>query len=66
MKITLNSTETVIPDHSTVDNLKNHIGISGMSCAVAVNGKIVAASSHENHILKDGDDIIIIGAAYGG
>lgn len=36
------------------------------SIAVAVNGKIVRKENWENTTLNDGDDIIIIRAAYGG
>ena len=40
------------------------ITVGGM--AVAVNGKVVRRPDWETRILNEGDDVIIINAAYGG
>lgn len=66
MKILLNSKEMEIPQSSTVSGLKEILGADKGGVAVAVNGKIVVAADHQTYILNEGDNVILIGAAYGG
>lgn len=66
MKIKLNSAEIDVADHLTVKELKAEKSFRKTGVAVAVNGKIVPVSEHANFRLHDGDEVIVIGAAYGG
>lgn len=66
MKIIFNSKEIEIRDGITVEELKYQLNIRTKGIAVAVNGKIVVASRHSEFKLNEGDDVILIGAAYGG
>lgn len=66
MKIRLNSKEVEIPEHSTISTLKDLLGNNTAASAFAVNGKIVKGSHHSTFIIKEGDQILMIGAAYGG
>ena len=66
MRITFNSEETEETEGLTIKELKEKRGLPATGVAIAVNGKIVTTSGHESFILHDGDDVIAIGAAYGG
>lgn len=66
MNIKLNSKVTEVPDGISVSALKELLKLPRGGVAVAVNGKIVLASDHAVRMLAEGDDVIIIGAAYGG
>lgn len=66
MKITLNSKEMEVPDQITVDALKQLLQLPQSGVAVAVNGKIVLTGDHATFALGENDDVILIGAAYGG
>ncbi len=66
MNIKLNSKVTEVPDNISVKALKEWMKLPEGGVAVAVNGKIVLTPNQASHILADGDDVIIIGAAYGG
>ena len=66
MNIQLNSKVTEVPDGISVKALKELLNLPEGGVAVAVNGKIVLAPDHATRILAEGDDVIIIGAAYGG
>lgn len=66
MRIKVNSKEMEVADNITVSDLKKIVDMPSGSVAVAVNGRLVIASRHAEHGLNDGDDVIVIGAAYGG
>lgn len=66
MEITINDERIEIPDNVTVDKLKEICNISSGGVAIAVNGKIVMASEYSSFTLNAGDEVIIIGVAYGG
>ena len=66
MKVTVNARATEIPEQTTISGLKDILRQPHGGVAVAVNGKIVTASDHDSFILHNGDDIVLIGAAYGG
>lgn len=66
MKIKLNSKSLEIPENSTISTLKEQLGNNTGTSAFAVNGKIVRGSEHSTFIINEGDDILMIGAAYGG
>ena len=66
MKIIFNSKEMELAEATTVGRLKQQAGLSGRAAAIAVNGKIVPAPQHDIFTLSEGDEVIAIGAAYGG
>jgi len=66
MKIIFNSKEIDVQPEITISTLKETLNVPKAGVAVAVNGKIVVNSQYETFVLKEGDDVIIIGAAYGG
>lgn len=66
MNIKLNSKATEVPDNISVKALKELMKLPEGGVAVAVNGKIVLTHNQASQILADGDDVIVIGAAYGG
>ena len=55
-----------LAEATTVGRLKQQAGLSGRAAAIAVNGKIVPAPQHDIFTLSEGDEVIAIGAAYGG
>ena len=66
MKIILNSEVTEIPENTSVSDLAHSLGaVNGMT-AFAVNGNLVKRSDHSSFIINEGDEVIMIGAAYGG
>lgn len=66
MRIILNDKETDVAEGMTVGDLaqENGAGIGGM--AVAVNNKIVKRTEWADTKLNDGDNVVLIKAAYGG
>ncbi len=67
MTITLNSKERELAHPVNVATLleqENLLGKGGV--AVAVNGAVVRKPDWETRLLADGDDVLIISAAYGG
>ncbi len=66
MKIRLNSKEIEVQNGLTVEKLKNELALPTSGIAIAVNGKIVLAGEQAEFHINENDDVIIIGAAYGG
>lgn len=66
MKINFNSSQIDVRDNITVSQLRDELSVPEAGVAVAVNGDIVVASKQADFVLKEGDDVILIGAAYGG
>lgn len=63
MEIKLNNEIRIVDAGTTVADI---VGAASVGVAVAVNGKIVKKSEWSNTPLKDGDDVVVIRAAYGG
>ena len=68
MKIALNQTEITLPDGATV---KEALAVAGYDTdargiAVAVNNELVKRVDWDSCQLSQGDDLIVIKAAYGG
>jgi sulfur carrier protein len=66
MQVKINGVETSVNDNTTVADLAqiNNLGQTGT--AIAVNNALVRRAVWQSTPLKDGDDIVIIKAAYGG
>ncbi|MBD5280589.1 MAG: sulfur carrier protein ThiS [Bacteroides sp.] len=66
MKIKLNSEEKEVPENITIAGLIELIsGQKGMT-AFAVNGRMVKRADYASHIINEGDEVLMISAAYGG
>lgn len=63
MKIKVNNEEREIAVDTNVSAI---VGSDTAGTAVAVNGRIVKKPDWETTMLHDGDDMVIIKAAYGG
>ncbi len=63
MEITVNSETRAVDDGVNVAAI---LGDDVAGVAVAVNGKFVKKEERESTVLKNGDNVIIIKAAYGG
>lgn len=67
MDIVLNDNPRTVPDGMTVADLVATLGSNdGRSIAVAVNDTFVPKGDYPRAVLKSGDNVVIIGAAYGG
>ncbi len=66
MKITVNNEIKDLTPGTTVEELVESLYQSAGGIAVAVNGKLVKKPEHQAFVLQEGDDIVIIKAAYGG
>ncbi len=66
MKIKFNSVEKDYAGGISVAELRELENIPNAGVAVAVNGRIVRGSDQATFLLSEGDDVVIIGAAYGG
>lgn len=66
MEITVNGQKRQLVDGQTVLQLMEEMQTPVQGTAVAVNGKVAKRADWEGFILKDGDEILVISAAYGG
>lgn len=64
MQIIVNNEPRIVADDATVGSLIN--GLPAGGTAVAVNGRLIPRDLRDTTTLKDGDQVIIISAAYGG
>lgn len=65
--LTINGELKAIPDEiNTVSELLEYLSIPEGGTAIAVNNQIVRASNRPTAMVKSGDRITIITAAYGG
>lgn len=65
MKIIVNETEREVADGAVVADLIDRETFTG-NVAVALNNAIVRRDAWSSTGLKEGDDVVIITAAYGG
>lgn len=56
----------VANDGITMAQFVEEQNVPTKGCAVAVNGKLVPRKNWDTFMLKDGDDVVAINAAYGG
>ena len=64
MEIKVNNQPRQVAEGTTITDLLEEIPSKGI--ATAVNGKFVPLEARHNTILSEGDEVIIISAAYGG
>ncbi len=66
MEVTINDKRQQITDNETVATVIGSIYRDSRGIAVAINGKIVKKTEWNARCLNEGDDVVIIKAAYGG
>lgn len=67
MTLTINGELITLKDETTtVEQLLHMRKVTPSGTAVAINGKICRVQNHSTTMLQDGDDVMIISAAYGG
>lgn len=66
MKISINNCETDIASGTTIAMIAQMESLPGKGVAIAVNGEIVQRSAWNEHVINNGDDIIILKAFCGG
>lgn len=67
MKLIINNeTVDVMENIISVEELMKLRGIPQQGTAIAVNDMIVGRDKRASHLLKDGDRLMVITAAYGG
>lgn len=66
MKITLNGDLYNLPQAMTVDNLVEHLMLTGKRLAVEINQEIIPKSQYEKLWIQDDDVIEILHAIGGG
>ncbi len=66
MEIIVNGEKRQSLNGLTVAQLMDELQTPLQGTAVAVNGKVAKRADWEGFILKDGDEILVISAAYGG
>ncbi|MEZ5436319.1 MAG: sulfur carrier protein ThiS [Pseudomonadales bacterium] len=66
MDIILNGETTAIPDHLTVTQLIEQLGLAGKRIAIEINQTIVPRSAHADTVLHSGDRVEIVHAIGGG
>ncbi len=64
MNITVNNEPRIVADDATVASLLDSPDAGGI--AIAVNDCIVRSADRATTALKEGDEVVIIKAAYGG
>lgn len=66
MKVILNNTERELAAHTSLQKALDECSIPTTGVAVAVNQTVVPKAEYNSFELKEGDDILIIKAFYGG
>lgn len=66
MRITLNSNPIELQEPCSLAQLKETQGLPQSNIAIALNERVIPASRHSETFLKEGDEVVAIGAAYGG
>ena len=67
MKIELNNEHISLPDNNmNVSDLIAWRGIQNAGVAVAINNKIISRKLWSDTLLHEGDQVVLIAAAYGG
>ncbi len=66
MKITLNGEAYELPEHCTIQELTQQLGLHGQRFALELNGDIAPRSEHASRVLHEGDRVEIVRAIGGG
>lgn len=66
MEIRLNSKLRELPHTMSVAELLEREKIAAAGTAVAINGKMVRRPDWPARLVNEGDDVLVISAAYGG
>jgi sulfur carrier protein len=66
MKIIVNGMERVVESQKTIAEILSEFNVARHGIAVAVNEEIVPHTTHETHVLVEGDRVEIIRAIGGG
>ena len=66
MKARINNNEREMADGTTIAMIAKADGLPDKGVAIAVNGEIVQRSAWNEHVISNGDDIIILKAFCGG
>lgn len=66
MEIIVNGEKRQLTDGQTVAQLMEELQTPLQGTAVAVNGKVAKRADWDGYALHDGDEILVISAAYGG
>jgi sulfur carrier protein len=66
MQVIVNGEPMTLADASSVADLLNQLTLTGRRIAVEVNLEIVPRSQHDQHQLREGDRVEVVGAIGGG
>lgn len=68
MRVLVNGRENDVPDSQTVLHLMETMmeSVDNGGVAVAVNGEVVRRGDWSQRVLRDGDDVEVLGATQGG
>lgn len=66
MKVIINNKSYELPVGATLEEALQQVLGTTEGMAAAVNGNVVPRTLWATHVLAEGDDIILIKAAYGG
>ncbi|MDE7180771.1 MAG: sulfur carrier protein ThiS [Muribaculaceae bacterium] len=67
MQITVNNQSVVLSDLKTnIPMLLQQQGVQPSGTAVVLNGRLITKTKWDGCILREGDDVILISAAFGG
>ena len=66
MKVSVNNKLTETDDKCSVAQLAALLNLPPQGVAVAVNNRMVPRTLWEEHILREGDNVVVIKAACGG
>jgi sulfur carrier protein len=66
MNVKINGVTADVADAATVADVAAANGVGATGSAIAVNSKLVRRADWAQTVLADGDDVVIIKAAYGG
>jgi len=66
MRVILNGEPTELPEHTTVRELIERLGLAAAICAAEVNKQVVPRAEHDQHTLHYGDTVEIVTLVGGG
>lgn len=66
MKVSVNNKETELTAGCSVAALATLLNLPPQGVAVAVNNRMVPRTAWGEHVLKEGDNVVVIKAACGG
>lgn len=66
MRITVNGTETVVPEGITAEGIVSFMGMDPMRVAVEIDGEICPRKSRADTVLEEGQRLELVGFVGGG